>query len=146
MAHNAVKALQQARERNNTVISTLYEFVDFFNLTIKISTCRTISTKILVEYMEKLKQTKVFTLFELQELVTIMFDGWKNMCYQEILDAVILSATNQLYIWSAENISNQSQKTLNVLNTIHTFFEHASNQNLNVVAIVTDSVSAYAST
>ncbi|CAG8617286.1 2866_t:CDS:2 [Cetraspora pellucida] len=145
MARNAVRALQQERERNDTAISILHEFVDFFNPTVKIPTRRTISTKILVKYAEKLEQTKVSTLSELQEPVTIMFDGWKNVHCQEILGAIILSTTNQLYIWDAEDISNQSQKTLDVLNTIHTFFEHASNQNLNIVVMITDSTSAYAS-
>ncbi|CAG8487843.1 13342_t:CDS:2 [Cetraspora pellucida] len=60
--------------------------------------------------------------------------------------AVILFATNQLYIWGAEDISDRSQKTPDILNTIHNFFEHAKNQNLNVVAMVTDSALAYAST
>ncbi|CAG8780509.1 11922_t:CDS:2, partial [Dentiscutata erythropus] len=94
---------------------------------------------------KKLEQAKVFALSKSQEPVTIIFDGWKNVRCQEILGAVILSATNQLYIWGAEDISNRSQKTPNVLNKINAFFDRASNQNLNVVAMVTDSASVYAS-
>ncbi|CAG8803009.1 28715_t:CDS:2, partial [Dentiscutata erythropus] len=66
-----------------------------------------------------LEKAKVSILSESQEPVTIMFDGWKNVHCQEILGAIILSASNQLYIWGAEDISN--------------------------LAMVTDSASAYAS-
>ncbi|CAG8804362.1 13491_t:CDS:2, partial [Dentiscutata erythropus] len=98
----------------------------------------------LSNYAEKLEKAKVSILSESQEPVTIMFDSWKNVRCQEILGAVILSVSNQLYIWGAEVISNCSQKTSDVLNTIHTFFERANDQNLNVVAMVIDSASAYA--
>ncbi|CAG8446516.1 12018_t:CDS:2 [Cetraspora pellucida] len=125
--------------------STLHQFVNFFNPSVKIPNRQMISTKILVEYAEKLEKDKVFTLSKLQEPVTIMFDNWKNVRCQEILGTVILSATNQLYIWGAEDISDCSQKTPDVLNTIYNFFECAKNQNLNVVAMVTDSALAYTS-
>ncbi|CAG8779861.1 3969_t:CDS:2, partial [Dentiscutata erythropus] len=69
----------------------------------------------------------------------------KNVCHQEILGAIVLSATNKLYIWGAKNINGTSQKTDNSLNTICAFLEHTKAQNLNVVAIVTDSASSYAS-
>ncbi|CAG8642578.1 25102_t:CDS:2 [Cetraspora pellucida] len=128
-----------------TECNTLRKLVDFFNPTVKILCRNTLSTKILIEYADKLEQKKVFALLKSQEPVTIMFNGWKNECCQEILGAFILSAMNQLYIWGAEDISNCSQKTPDVLDMINNFFEHASNQNLNVVAMVTDSASAYAS-
>ncbi|CAG8689667.1 23516_t:CDS:2, partial [Dentiscutata erythropus] len=82
---------------------------------VKIPNRQMISTKILVEYAEKLEKDKVFTLSKSQE---------------------------PLYIWGAEDISDRSQKTSDVLNTIHNFFERAKNQNFNVVAMVTDSASA----
>ncbi|CAG8476534.1 6432_t:CDS:2 [Scutellospora calospora] len=128
-----------------TGTKTFHEFVAFFNTTVKIPSRRTLSKKILKEYAEKLESSQVSALLETQEPVTIMFDGWKNVCRQEILGAVILSATNRLYIWGAEDISGTSQKTDNVLNTIRAFLECAKNQNLNVVAMVTDSASSYAS-
>ncbi|CAG8666274.1 3802_t:CDS:2, partial [Cetraspora pellucida] len=128
-----------------TETRTFHEFVAFFNTTVKIPSRRTLSKKILKEYAEKLESSQVSALLETQEPATIMFDGWKNVCRQEILGAVILSATNRLYIWGAEDISGTSQKTDNVLNTIRAFLERAKNQNLNVVAMVTDSTSSYAS-
>ncbi|CAG8459876.1 8165_t:CDS:2 [Cetraspora pellucida] len=105
-----------------TECSILRKLVDFFNPTVKIPCCNTLSTKILIEYADKLEQEKVSALSKLQEPVTIMFDGAEDI-----------------------NISNCSQKTPDVLDTINNFFERASNQNLNVVAMVMDSTSAYAS-
>ncbi|CAG8612138.1 3677_t:CDS:2, partial [Cetraspora pellucida] len=128
-----------------TETRTFHKFVAFFNTTVKIPSRWTLSKKILKEYAEKLESSQVSALLKTQEPATIMFDGWKNVCRQEILGAVILSATNRLYIWGAEDISGTSQKTDNVLNTIRAFLERAKNQNLNVVAMVTDSASSYAS-
>ncbi|CAG8668628.1 9081_t:CDS:2, partial [Cetraspora pellucida] len=110
---------------------TFHEFVAFFNTTVKIPSRQTLSKKILKEYAEKLESFQVSALLETQEPATIMFD--------------MEESTNRLYIWGAENISGTSQKTDNVLNTIRAFLECAKNQNLNVVAMVTDSTSSYAS-
>ncbi|CAG8808451.1 6979_t:CDS:2, partial [Dentiscutata erythropus] len=167
MARTAVRSLRQAREQNNTAMSIIssdsrvssnntrmseassipsHATKSMNLIVVSYAWCRkTLSTKILVEYTEKLKKAKVSILSKSQEPVTIMFDGWKNVHCQEILGAIILSISNQLYIWSTEDISNCSQKTSDVLNTIHTFFEHANDQNLNVVAMVTDSALVYAS-
>ncbi|CAG8795625.1 14190_t:CDS:2, partial [Cetraspora pellucida] len=124
--------------------STLCKVVDFFNLTVKIPSNKLLSSKVLIEHAEKLEQSKISKLSESQKPIIIIFDGWKNVHCQEILDAVILSATNQLHIWGAEDVSNSRQRTPNVLNIIITFLACASSQNLNVVAIVIDSASAYA--
>ncbi|CAG8800461.1 1309_t:CDS:2, partial [Gigaspora rosea] len=100
---------------------TLRKFVDFFNPTVKIPTRKLLSSKILIEHAEQLEQSKISILSKSQEPITIMFDSWKN------------------------DISNQRQRTPNVLNIINTFLTRASSQNLNVVAMVMDSASAYAS-
>ncbi|CAG8615252.1 8050_t:CDS:2, partial [Cetraspora pellucida] len=118
-----------------TKTQTFHEFVTFSNTTVKISNRRTLSNKILKEYAEKSENAQISTLLEMQEPVTIMFDRWKNVCRQEILGAVILSATNRLYVWGAEDISDTSQKIIDILNTIRTFLECAKKQNLNVVAM-----------
>ncbi|CAG8735461.1 12581_t:CDS:2, partial [Dentiscutata erythropus] len=68
----------------------------------------------------------------------------ENMCHQEILGAVVLLATNKLYIWGAKDISGTRQKTDNILNTIRAFLKHAKVQNLNIVAMVTNSILSYA--
>ncbi|CAG8731116.1 15057_t:CDS:2 [Dentiscutata erythropus] len=135
---------------NNFVIRLLFveskafhDFVSIFNSTIKIPNCQTLSRKILVEYTERLESAWITTLLETQEPVTIMFDSWKNVCNQEVLGAIILSSTNKIYIWGAENISNTGHKTIDVLNMINAFLERAKNQNLNIIAMVTDSALFY---
>ncbi|CAG8775636.1 8021_t:CDS:2, partial [Gigaspora rosea] len=185
MACNTVRALRQARERNDRAMSIVLSnsrtssasSASGLMFTNSTQISETSSTSLHVSEFKQSKQKKKnyvldiyvvrplttsqqyefnrlllrliiqngLTLRFSQEPVTIMFDSWKNVYCQEILGVVILSATNQLYIWDAEDISYQSQKTPNVLNQINAFFESASNQNLNIVAMVTDSASAYAS-
>ncbi|CAG8781941.1 14223_t:CDS:2, partial [Cetraspora pellucida] len=99
MTCNAVRALQQAKEQNNTAMSVVSSN----------SRASNISESILTNHISE------------------------------------ISSSSYLHIWGAENVSNQRQRTFDVLNIINTFLAHASSQNLNVVAMVIDSTSAYAS-
>ena len=64
--------------------------------------------------------------------------GGKTFRCQEVLGAVLLSPSNQIYIWGAEDISLESQKTLDVMRTMRAFLQGAEDQNTRIGTIVTD--------
>ncbi|CAG8467885.1 4690_t:CDS:2, partial [Dentiscutata heterogama] len=139
IARNAVITLRQARTQNNTLSISIASSGSntYFVVRQLLPTEQNEFHRRLLQYAEKSESAQVSTLLETQEP--------KNVRRQEILEAVILSATNRLNVWGAKDISSTSQKTTNVLNTIRTFLKRAKKQNLNVVAMVTDSASSYAS-
>ncbi|CAG8582194.1 11180_t:CDS:2 [Paraglomus brasilianum] len=123
---------------------TFKRFVTFFNPLVKIPTRQKLSNKVLVEYAEKLERERILELQKYNEPVTLMFDGWKNVRCQEVLGAVLLSPSNQIYIWGAEDISLESQRTPDVMRTMRAFLQRAEDQNIRIGTIVTDSASSFA--
>jgi len=76
---------------------------------------------------------------------TLAFDGWKNINHQEVLGSVLITSRGKVLIWGAEDISGDNARTIDVVEKIKSFFARAESDDIKIIAVVTDSASAYAS-
>jgi hypothetical protein len=75
---------------------------------------------------------------------TLAFDGWKNVNHQEILGSVLITGKGKVLIWGAEDISGDGGCAIDVVKQIRNFFMRAESDGIKIIAVVTDSASAYA--
>ena len=78
-------------------------------------------------------------------VVTITFDGWKNVVEQKIMGVVLITSNGSVLVWDAENISGERQRAEEVIKRIELLIEKAISQNIQINALVTDSAGGYAS-
>ncbi|CAG8791945.1 5057_t:CDS:1, partial [Acaulospora morrowiae] len=76
---------------------------------------------------------------------TLAFNGWKNINHQEVLGSVLITSKEKVLVWRAEDISDDSAYTVDVVKKIKSFFTHAEKDGIKIIAIVMDSASTYAS-
>ncbi|CAG8816915.1 12834_t:CDS:2, partial [Cetraspora pellucida] len=65
--------------------------------------------------------------------VSLAFDGWKNILKQNILRTVLITSSDEVLIWSVQDISAELDRTTNVISKIEVFLENLKTQQIKVV-------------
>ncbi|CAG8808787.1 22777_t:CDS:2 [Cetraspora pellucida] len=111
------------------------------NPTIKLPNRINLAGKIL-DNEKKSVQDHLMSVAEADEQgVTLAFDGWKNIIKQNILGVVLITSSGKPLIWKAEDISGNLQNWQTIYKYVIEFFEEAKNNNIKIIALVTDSAS-----
>jgi len=76
--------------------------------------------------------------------VTIAFDGWRNIVWQELMGIVFITSSGEVLIWGAEDISIERHRQAEVISRIQVLLEKTKELNIRVNCIVTDSAASYA--
>ncbi|GBC05480.1 hypothetical protein RclHR1_06250002 [Rhizophagus clarus] len=75
--------------------------------------------------------------------ITLSFDGWTNICKQELMGSILMLSKGQPYAWKVTDISNKRATTLEVINKIEEMVLKINELHIPLLAIVTDSAPAY---
>ncbi|CAG8805239.1 21307_t:CDS:2, partial [Cetraspora pellucida] len=76
--------------------------------------------------------------------VTFAFDGWKNINKESFFGKILITSNGKVLIWGVEDISAELDRTIIVIPKIETFLEHLKENQIKVVAVVSNSALAYA--
>ncbi|RHZ73615.1 hypothetical protein Glove_230g119 [Diversispora epigaea] len=125
---------------NNSEVIELFKFL---NSLIKLSNRKTLSDKILHEAVTDLNNTMIEKLESDRIGITLSFDGWINVCEQELMGTIIMSFDGQPYVWKAMDVSGERHKTDDVIAKTEEMITDIRELNLVILAIVTDSAPAY---
>ena len=116
----------------------------FLNPVISLPGRRALAGHILLSHSEELQQKQVVDAKKEEVGNTLAFDGWKNVNHQEILGSVLITSKGKVLVWGAEDISGDGACAIDVIKKIKNFFTRAENNGIKLIAVVTDSASAYA--
>ena len=81
-----------------------------------------------------------------QQGVTLTCDRWRNVAKQEIFGIVLINSQGKSIIWDAQDISDEQPYTSNIINKLEALIDMGNivKHHVKVIAVVTDSASAYA--
>ncbi|GBC16218.2 hypothetical protein RIR_jg32060.t1 [Rhizophagus irregularis DAOM 181602=DAOM 197198] len=125
---------------NNLEVIELFKFL---NPQIKLPDRKTLSNEILDEAV------KEFDIKMLEKLVldrvgiTLSFDGWTNVCEQELMGTVLTSSDGQPYVWKASDISSERVTNIEVRLKVEEMTSQLDELKIPLLAVVTDSAPAY---
>ena len=125
---------------NNKEVIELFRFL---SPQVKLPDRKTLSGKILHEAVTDLNNTMIEKLKSDRIGITLSFDGWINICEQELMGTVIVSSDGQPYIWKVVDVSGERQKTADVIFKTEEMITSIRGLDLTILAIVTDSAPAY---
>ncbi|CAG8637389.1 4845_t:CDS:2, partial [Paraglomus occultum] len=116
----------------------------FLNPVISLPGRRALAGRILSSHSAELQRKQVVDAKKEEIGNTLAFDGWKNVNHQEILGSVLITSKGKVLVWGAEDISGDGACAIDVVQKIRDFFMRAESNGIKIIAVVTDSASAYA--
>ena len=126
----------------NPEVSALFKFL---NPNISLPGHHALAGRILSSHSEELQCKQAINAKKEEVGNTLAFDGWKNVNHQEVLGSVFITSKRKVLVWGAEDISGDGACTIDVVEKIKSFFARAERDDVKIIAVVTDSASAYAS-
>ncbi|CAB4377621.1 unnamed protein product [Rhizophagus irregularis] len=125
---------------NNSEVIELFKFL---NSEIKLPDRKTLSNKILGDAVEELDKTMLEKLKLDRIGVTMSFNGWTNVCEQELMGTVLVTSDGQPFAWQAKDISCECATTTEVMSKTEGMISEINKMKITLLAIVTDSAPAY---
>ena len=120
------------------------ELFEFLNPYLKLPDRKLLGGKILQDAVSEGNKVMQMALKEDPVGVTLTFDGWTNVKNEQLLGVVVITSEGRPYVWKADDISSERETHLEVMEKTIAMITELKSQKVNVCAVVTDSVGAYA--
>ena len=120
------------------------ELFEFLNPYLKLPDRKLLGGKILQDAVSEGNKVMQMALKEDPVGVTLTFDGWTNVKNEQLLEVVVITSEGRPYVWKADDISSERKTHLEVMEKTIAMITEFKSQKVNVCAVVTDSVGAYA--
>lgn len=121
---------------DNPETKTFFSWLSRF---IQLPSRQTLSGRILKDATKEITQAQIAMAQQDSHGVTVAFDGWKNIIKQKLLGIIFITSKADVLVWDTEDISLSRERTREAIKHHEELLKKAEDQNIKILAFVTDS-------